>query len=123
MTSADVVFLYFKHATHLSKSYNIHYDWLDSGTVLISANPHNVELTAGDLFQTCRRVSNIQNKMLGATMILFIATFILFWAYLTVKTRHMVKLAKNIPGPTPTPLWKKLLKLRASYKPTGKQQK
>jgi hypothetical protein len=58
--------------------------------------------------------------MLAITLNLCAAIFILFWAYLTTKTRHMAKLAKKIPGPKPTPLWKKILKLRTGFKTEGK---
>jgi hypothetical protein len=58
--------------------------------------------------------------MLATTLTLFVAIFIVFWAYLTVKTRHMAKLAKNIPGPKPTPLWKKLFKRHKNSNSAGK---
>jgi hypothetical protein len=58
--------------------------------------------------------------MLAITLNLFVATFILFWAYLTIRTRHMAKLAKSIPGPKPSPVWKKILTRRTGSKPTGK---
>jgi hypothetical protein len=57
--------------------------------------------------------------MLIITLNLFVAVFILFWAYFAIKTSHMVKLAKKIPGPKPSPLWKKLLKLRTGFKTAG----
>jgi amino acid permease len=91
-----------------------------SSAVPIIAKPHNVELTLGDFFQTCRRAFNIQHKMLAITLNLFVAIFILFWAYLTITTRHMAKLAKNIPGPKQSPLWKKILTSRNKSKSAGK---
>jgi hypothetical protein len=58
--------------------------------------------------------------MLVIALNLLVAIFILFWAYFTIKTRHMARLAKKIPGPKPSPLWKKLLKLRTGFKTAGK---
>lgn len=54
--------------------------------------------------------------MLATTLKVCVAIFILFWAYFTIKTRHMAKLAKKIPGPKPSPVLKKLLKLRTGFK-------
>jgi hypothetical protein len=59
--------------------------------------------------------------MLTITLNLFVTIFILFWAYFTIKTLHMAKLAKNIPGPKQSPLWKKLLTSRKNSKSTGKE--
>jgi hypothetical protein len=58
--------------------------------------------------------------MLGTALILFVAIPILLWAYLTVKTRHMVKLAKSIPGPKQAPLWKKIFTSPKNSKSKGK---
>ncbi|PNF34013.1 Cytochrome P450 4C1 [Cryptotermes secundus] len=57
--------------------------------------------------------------MLIITLNLFVAIFILIWAYFTIKTRHMARLAKKIPGPKQSPLWKKLLTSRQNSKSTG----
>ncbi|XP_033607258.1 probable cytochrome P450 313a1 isoform X2 [Cryptotermes secundus] len=69
--------------------------------------------------RTCRRAFNSQHKMLIITLNLFVAIFILIWAYFTIKTRHMARLAKKIPGPKQSPLWKKLLTSRQNSKSTG----
>ncbi|XP_033607274.1 cytochrome P450 4C1-like [Cryptotermes secundus] len=54
--------------------------------------------------------------MVAIALNLFVAIFILIWAYFTIKTRHMARLAKKIPGPKQSPFWKKLLKLRTGFK-------
>ncbi|GFG36201.1 hypothetical protein Cfor_03141 [Coptotermes formosanus] len=46
--------------------------------------------------------------MLVTALFLFITTLVLCWVYLRAKTRHMAKLAAKIPGPKPSPLWKKI---------------
>jgi hypothetical protein len=61
--------------------------------------------------------------MLATMLKICIAIFVLFWGYFTIKTRRMAKLAKEIPGPKPSPLWKKLLKLRTGFKTAGKQMR
>ncbi|XP_033607277.1 cytochrome P450 4C1 isoform X2 [Cryptotermes secundus] len=60
--------------------------------------------------------------MLAITLNLFVAIFILIWAYFTIKTRHMARLAKKIPGPKQSPLWKKLLTSRQNSKSTDMLQ-
>jgi hypothetical protein len=58
--------------------------------------------------------------MLPTMLKICVVIFVLFWIYFAIKTRHMAKLAKKIPGPKPSPLWKKLLKLRTGLKTAGK---
>jgi hypothetical protein len=58
--------------------------------------------------------------MLAITLNLFVAIFILYWAYFTIKTRHLAKLAKNIPGPKQSSFWKKILTGRKKSKSAGK---
>ena len=48
--------------------------------------------------------------MLVTAVCLCVATLVLLWVYLRVKTRRMAKLAEKIPGPKPSPLWKKIFK-------------
>jgi hypothetical protein len=48
--------------------------------------------------------------MLFIMLSLFVSTFVVFWLYLAMTTRHMAKLAQKIPGPKPSPMWKKILK-------------
>jgi hypothetical protein len=54
--------------------------------------------------------------MLAITLSLFVVTITLLWAYLKITTRHMAKLAEKIPGPKPSPLWKKIFKRRTESK-------
>jgi hypothetical protein len=58
--------------------------------------------------------------MLFTTLKICVAMFFLFWVYFAIKIRHMVKLAKKIPGQKPSPLWKKLFKLHTGFKTAGK---
>jgi hypothetical protein len=60
--------------------------------------------------------------MLVIALNLLLAIVILIWAYFTIKTRHMARLAKKIPGPKQSPLWKKLLTSRKNSKSTGKYE-
>jgi hypothetical protein len=90
-----------------------------SSALSIAAKFTQLRINFGRCFpdlQTC-----IQHKMLAITLNLFVATFILFWAYLTIRTRHMAKLAKKIPGPKQSPLWKKILTTRNNSTSTGKE--
>jgi len=48
--------------------------------------------------------------MLLTALSLCITSLVLLCVYLRVKTRRMEKLAEKIPGPKPTPLWKKVFK-------------
>jgi hypothetical protein len=54
--------------------------------------------------------------MLAITLSLLVTIIALLWAYLNVTTRHMTKLAEKIPGPKPSPLWKKIFNQRTGSK-------
>jgi hypothetical protein len=56
--------------------------------------------------------------MLAITLSLLVTIIALLWAYLNATTRHMTKLAEKIPGPKPSPLWKKTFNRRTG--PKGK---
>jgi hypothetical protein len=58
--------------------------------------------------------------MLLTALCLCFASLVLLGVYLRVKTRRMEKLAEKIPGPKPTPLWKKIFKKKPDSTSGGK---
>jgi hypothetical protein len=58
--------------------------------------------------------------MMVAVLCLSVTIVVLLWVYLRVKTSHMAKLAEKIPGPKPTPLWKKIFSRKTDSRSGGR---